>query len=269
MVIWCFSFYDWAFDCPDCLYGLIALKRNKVKISVIIPTYNEETLIQDTIERTSSFLQQHYDSFEMIIADDGSSDSTLNIVHALARKNAHIKVLPSTQNHGKGYVVRRGMLQAQGEYALFMDADLSTPLDEIPNLIDGMNRNNADIGIGSRALKQSRLIKPQRFLRQTMGRTFNLLFQLVLVRGIDDSQCGFKCFRKEISRSVFAKTFISGFCFDAEILFIAKKKGFSIFELPVKWINCEDSRVNIISGSTQMFVDIFNIRLNDALGRYQ
>lgn len=240
-----------------------------MKISVIVPTYNEEALIQDTIQQTAAFLQEKYDSYEIIIADDGSFDSTLSIVRSLARKNAHIKVLTSNQNYGKGYAVRRGMLLAQGDYALFMDADLSTPLDEISNLLDGMNRNNADIGIGSRALKESRLIKPQRGLRQTMGRIFNFLFQMILVRGIEDSQCGFKCFRKEICKTVFAKTFIRGFCFDAEILFIAKKKGFSIFELPIKWINCEDSRVNIISGSVNMLVDIFNIRLNDVFGRYQ
>lgn len=243
--------------------------KDKINISVIIPTYNEEVLIQDTLERTAAFLQGKYDFYEIIITDDGSLDSTLNIVQTLARKNPHIKVLSSNQNHGKGYAVRQGMLQAKGDYVFFMDADLSTPLDEIPNLLDGMNRENADVGIGSRALTESRLVKPQNFLRQSMGKIFNILFQIVLMRGIKDSQCGFKCFRRESIKSIFNQAVISGFCFDAEILFIARKRGFLILELPVKWINCEDSRVSIISSSAHMLLDIFNIRFNEALGRYK
>lgn len=238
-------------------------------ISIVIPTYNEEVLIGDTLKETVAFLETNFLEYEVIVVDDGSWDDTRHIVMGFIENNPKVHFLRSEKNKGKGCSVRKGLIQSNGEFVFFMDADLSTPLDEIIRMIEIMKKNKADIGIGSRALPSSDIIKSQKFLRMFMGKIFNFFLQMVVMRGIKDTQCGFKCFRKRVIKQIFSKTKIDGFCFDAEVLLIAKKQKLLIIELPVKWINREDSRVNIVQGSISMFVDLFRIRLNSFLGKYK
>ncbi|MFH1593069.1 MAG: dolichyl-phosphate beta-glucosyltransferase [Candidatus Omnitrophota bacterium] len=239
-----------------------------MSVSVIVPSYNEEELIEKTVNEIHAYLSKNSDKFEIILVDDGSTDSTLYIATTLSRKLPNIKVLSNNVNCGKGYSVRKGMLEATSEYALFTDADLSTPIDELDRFIPHFN-NGAEIIIGSRALKNSRVIVRQSLLRKFMGNVFNVLAQLILCRGIKDTQCGFKCFKSEIGRKLACLQRTSGFAFDAEILFLAKKHGYKVHEVPVTWRNRKNSRVTLVMSPVAMFLDLLRIRINDARGVYE
>ena len=241
--------------------------KNNESVSVIIPAYNEEHYIERAVKDIRDFLIENFETFEIIIVDDGSSDKTGAIAKGLSKEIQTLKVLKNEKNCGKGYSVKRGMLSATSEYAAFIDADLSTPIAELskflPYLTGGM-----DIAIGSRASKDSNVLKRQSFLREKMGRIFNLCVQALLFKGIKDTQCGFKCFKMRRARKVFELQALRGFCFDAEVLYIAKKRLLKIKELPVVWRNRKETRVRIIRSSFEMFCDIFRIRLNDIRGYY-
>lgn len=237
-------------------------------VSIVIPAYNEEEHIENTLLTVSDHLSKNFANFEMIIVDDGSSDNTFSLVSQASKRIPNLKVLKNPANRGKGYSVKRGVLAANLDYVLFTDADLSTPIEELDACIEHFD-NGADIVIGSRALGGSRVIKRQNFLRMSMGKTFNLLIQLFLFRGIKDTQCGFKILKKGVAKQVFEAQCLEGFCFDVEILHIAKKKGCVIKEHPVKWVNREDSRVSLVNDSAKMFMDIFRIKLNNLRGCYE
>ncbi len=237
-------------------------------LSVVVPAYNEEKCIANTIERIHGFLEKNFENYEIIVVDDGSTDHTRKIVSGFSGRMKNLKLLGNARRRGKGESVKKGMLQASSEYLLFSDADLSTPIEEIGDFLK-YAENGAEIIIGSRAVKEANILKKQSFLRQNMGRAFNFLVQIFLFSGIRDTQCGFKCFSKKAAKALFKLQRTRGFCFDAEILYIAKKKGYKMKEVPVTWINRQDSRVALIGGSLSMFLDIFRIKINDVTGRYE
>lgn len=229
------------------------------KLSMIIPAFNEEERLPQTLAKSIEYLKrQSYDS-EIIVVDDGSSDKTVNIAEE-ALKDFPYKVIKNDTNHGKGYSVRKGMLAADGDYRLFSDADLSTPIEELENLL-GELQSGADIAIGSRGLPGSDLVVRQPLFRELMGRTFNIIVQILLIPGIKDTQCGFKLFTANAADKVFSIQKIDGWAFDVEALFIARKLGLSISEIPVRWLNSAESRVNPISAPVFMLLELFKIRL--------
>ena len=240
----------------------------KNSLSVVIPAYNEEKHIKHAIKEVGDFLKANFSDSEIIVVDDGSIDGTCDAALSLSGEIKNLKVLKNGANRGKGYSVKKGVLSASSDYVLFTDVDLSVPLSEFTKFEDYIKRETAGIIIGSRALKDSNVLKKQNFLRQNMGKIFNLLVRLLLFRGIKDTQCGFKCFRKDVAKKLFKAQRMDGFCFDAEILYIAKKNGIKIYTVPIKWINDPDSRVQIISGSISMLLDLFRIRFNDIFGGY-
>ena len=233
-------------------------------ISVVIPAYNEEKYIRNTIESISEFLKNSFSYSEIIVVDDGSSDNTFRVVTELSRRLPNIKMLKNDKNSGKGYSVKRGVWESNYDYILFTDADLSTPIEELNKF-----KGDFDIAIGSRALEGCEVMERQNILRQTMGRIFNLLIRTFLFKGIKDTQCGFKYLKKDAAQKIFSMQKLNGFCFDAEILYIAEKMGLRIKEIPVKWINRKDSRVRIIGSSINMFLDLFRIKINDMKGSYE
>jgi len=237
-------------------------------VSVVVPAFNEEECILKTLSNIHNFLIKNFNNFEIIVVDDASYDDTYSIALRLSGKIHSLKVLKNDINYGKGFSVRKGVLSAISEYILFSDADLSTPIDELNKFINYLEKG-IDIVIGSRALRESNILKKQGFFRRNMGRMFNLLIQAILFGGIKDTQCGFKCLKKNVARKIFKLQRLHGFCFDAEILYIAKKCGYSIKEVPVKWINRESSRVSMIRDSFRMFLDIFQIKINDVRGCYE
>lgn len=224
-------------------------------ISIIIPAYNEEERIGVSIEKINKYLNSENINAEIIVVDDGSNDNTVNI----ASKFSNVKVIKQDKNKGKGAAVRRGMLAAKGDFRIFTDADLSTPIYELKKLLDYFNKGY-DVCIGSRAVDYSLIKEHQPWYREMMGKTFNKIVQLLVVKGIKDTQCGFKGFNKSAAEKIFSKAKIDGFAFDVELVFLAGKFNLKIAEIPVEWYNDERSKVNPITDSTKMFIEILKIR---------
>jgi dolichyl-phosphate beta-glucosyltransferase len=223
--------------------------------SLIIPAYNEERRLGETLKNIINFLKNNYDNFEIIVVDDGSTDKTCDIV----RSFDNLKLIELGTNQGKGAAVRKGILSATGKIRIFTDADLSTPITEFPKAIEYLNQGY-DIFIGSRALDHSLIKKHQPFYRELMGKTFNKFVQILVLWGIKDTQCGFKAFTANAAEAVFSKAVIDRFSFDVEALFIARKLKLKIAEVPVEWYNDEGTKVNALKDSFNMFLDILKIR---------
>ena len=240
---------------------------SKLFLSIIIPAYREEDTLGDSYSTIVGYLKNKGYAYEILIVVDGSPDKTPDIAKDIASKDARVRVLVNEKNRGKGYSVRKGMLAASGEYLLFTDADLSTPIEEMDKLLPSL-KGGYDVAIGSRALPGSRIKIHQPFYREYSGRVFNLIMRLVTFLDIKDTQCGFKCFTKKAAADVFKRQTLDGFTFDVEDLYIAKKLGYKIKEVPVVWMNSESSTVSFIKHSIQMFIDLLLIRLNDLKGRY-
>jgi dolichyl-phosphate beta-glucosyltransferase len=195
--------------------------------------------------------------------DDGSCDSTANIA-----ESAGVRVLRNGGNHGKGYSVRHGMLEARGDWALFSDADLSAPIEELETLWKVADRDGAQCAIGSRALDRSLIGTHQPFFRETIGRVFNLVMRLETGLTIRDTQCGFKLFERAAASEIFGRQRLEGFGFDVEILFIAKRLGYRVVEVPVRWNDVTGTKVSMLLGA-KGFLDPLTVCWNDLIGRYE
>jgi dolichyl-phosphate beta-glucosyltransferase len=241
----------------------------KVYLSIIIPAYNEENRLPATLQRILEYMALRDFSYEIVVVDDGSRDGTCDYVQGLAEKHETVRLVRNGMNRGKGYSVRHGVLESRGRDILFSDADLSTPIEECERLLPCISSGEFDIAIGSRAMAESRLEIRQPWYRERMGRVFNWLVRKVTGLGdIPDTQCGFKCFRGEAARYLFGKQRIEGFAFDAEILYLAKKFGYRIKQVPIRWLNSADSRVHVVKHSIQMLKDLIKMRLADRRGVY-
>ncbi|MEM4282384.1 MAG: glycosyltransferase family 2 protein [Candidatus Woesearchaeota archaeon] len=237
-------------------------KKKNIWLSVIIPAYNEEKRIGNTLKRISSFLDKKKFSYEILVVNDGSSDKTLDV----ACRFKNVKVISYDKNRGKGYAVRKGMLAARGDLLLFSDADLSTPIEELDRFLRFIDAY--DIVIASRALKGANIKLRQPFYREFIGKLFNALVQLLVLRGIKDTQCGFKLFTRSAAKKIFSKQCINGFGFDVEVLYLARKYNLKIKELPVTWVNSADSKVRLVRDAIRMLRDMLQIKLNDMWGKY-
>jgi len=241
--------------------------NQKPYLSIIIPAYNEEKRLPETLVKIDKYLRKQNYNYEIIVVNDGSTDKTAEVVKNLKFKIANLELVDNKMNHGKGYVVRQGMLEAKGEYRLFSDADNSTSIDQIEKMWPEFE-NRFDVVIGSRDVKGAILDPPQPFFRRFLGNFFRLLTQIICgTREILDSQCGFKCFTKRAAEDIFPKCKIDRFAFDPEILVIAKKSGYNIKEIPVLWKNDLESKVKFKS-VIKMLRDLIKIRIDLIKGIY-
>lgn len=234
-------------------------------ISIIIPAYNEEKRISESIKRINDYINLKGWEFEIIVVDDGSLDNTLAVVDSLSSKIPQIKLISYPVNMGKGFAVRTGVLESKGDLVLISDADLSTPIEEIEKLIPAIDVSKGGkcaVVIGSRALPESQIVIRQPWWREIMGKTFNRLVRFLIIDGFVDTQCGFKLFDGESARRIFKVAKVKRFAFDVEILLIAKKMGYFIKEVPVKWLNSAQSKVNPVFDSLQMFKDLIKIKIS-------
>jgi len=244
-------------------------------LSIVIPAYNEAKRLPRTLERVHAYLrdavkrwQVEMDDVEVIVVDDGSTDGTSELAKTFSDRFPNFQVLRHSPNRGKGYAVKRGMLTARGRFRLFSDADLSTPIDEIDKMLPLLLSGEADIAIASRGLPQSQLLVRQTWYREMLGRLFNLVVQALATPGIWDTQCGFKLFRGDVAERLFKLQTLDGFAFDVEVLYLARKFRYRIAEVPVRWLNDPNTKVQTLKHGMQMLRDLLVIRLNDLKGRY-
>jgi dolichyl-phosphate beta-glucosyltransferase len=228
-------------------------------LSIVIPVYNEESRLPGTLERIAAFLGRGRYDAEVLVVDDGSRDRTSERVGALAANLPFLRILRYPKNHGKGFAVRSGVLAASRDAVLFTDADLSTPIEEIERFWEPFDRG-ADLIIGSRCRAQSRIVVRQPLHRRITGRAWNVVVSLLGVRGIPDTQCGFKLFRAATTRRLFEGLKTPGFAFDVELLIGARARGLRIAEVPVTWIDSPESHVRPVVDSSRMLVELLRMR---------
>ena len=238
------------------------------ELSIIIPAYNEEALIVSTLDCLQRYLSARSESFEIIVVDDGSQDRTVELVRQLQRDNDRVRLLINRQNVGKGFSIRRGVLESRGQVLIFTDADLPYELEAVEGFLNAL-RNGCDLAVGSRVLPGSE-VKGVPMLRYVAGQIFSWMVQAVLFRGLPDTQCGFKSFKAEAAREIFRRLTIGGFGFDVEMLFIARKRRYDICPVPVHMIeHRQRSRVRLMADSLRMFANLFMVRWNDLQGKYK
>src|SRR3984893_11558034 len=229
--------------------------------SVIIPCYNEAARISGAVRPTLNYLSAESPNSELIVVNDGSTDSTATIVRqALADAKIQTRLLENFPNRGKGAAVRSGLRSATKPIGLFFDADLSTPLDEIPKVIEPIANGEVDIAFGSRALDRRLIGNRQPWRREQSGRVFNLIVRLATGLPFWDTQCGFKAFQLDVCRPILEAARIDGFAFDVELLYLAQRAGLRLREVPVRWNHAEGSKVRLVHDSLRMLGEIIAMR---------
>jgi len=227
-------------------------------LSVVFPAYNEQERIGASLVKARTWLERHHPDHEVIVVDDGSSDNTATVVRSHADGWPQLRLVQLGCNRGKGAATRRGMLDAQGAWVLTSDADLSTPLPEVERLLAA--GAHAPVVIGSRSIVGANITQRQPLYRVAMGRAFNRATRMVTPGGHNDTQCGFKLYRRDAGRDLFERLTVEGFAFDVEVLILAHKLDYPVAEVAVTWHNDERSSVNVWLDPARMFVDIFRIQ---------
>jgi len=258
-------------DRSPCHFFVIDRKFSKGEIltepflSIIIPAHNEAERLPASLEKIDVFLRQQSYVSEVLIVENGSHDETLAIASRYAEKMPYIRVF-QVHERGKGLAVQRGMLEADGAYLFLCDADLSMPIEQVNRFLPPA-LSGVDVAIGSREIEGSKRYDEPAY-RHLIGRIFNTMVRWLVLPGLNDTQCGFKCFRSEVAYEIFPLQTLNGMSFDAEVLYIARKKGYKMQEVAIDWYFNADSRVRLVQDSLRMGFDLMTIRWNAFQGRY-
>jgi dolichyl-phosphate beta-glucosyltransferase len=235
--------------------------------SIVIPAYNEGERLAPTLEKVLAYVGQQGWDAEVIVVNDGSRDNTAELVRNFAARDSMVRLVENPGNRGKGYAVRNGMLNARGDIVVFSDADLSSPIEEMPKLLAALAAG-ADIAIGSRWLRAELQTQRQSLHRQLFGRVFNALNRIILGLRFKDTQCGFKAFTRRAAQTILPLQRIERWGFDPEILFLARKFGFRVEEVAVRWGHSGDTRIHPVRDGARMFQEMVRIRWYDLTGKY-
>ena len=238
------------------------------EISIVIPAYNEESRLPTTLTMVHEYLVGQGREFEIIVVDDGSLDHTIFMVETFAKHHEGVRLLSYSPNQGKGHAVRVGILAARSDFILIDDADGSSPIRELARLEKAL-AEGFDIAIGSRAKHDPTRIVRALSYRKYIGNTFNLIVQSLLLPGIQDTQCGFKLFKREVAHDIFSVAHLDGYGFDVEALFIGRMRGYRVAEVPIDWTNMAGSKVNVLLDSPKMLLEVIEIWLGALSGRYK
>jgi dolichyl-phosphate beta-glucosyltransferase len=238
------------------------------RLSVVIPMYNEAHRLRHSLPRLEAYFRQRPYTVEYVVVDDGSSDNTVEMARAVLGSGEDVHIIESKPNRGKGHAVKVGMLAARGQIALFTDADLSTPPDEIEKFWEWFD-SGYDVVIGSRKMKGAHIERHQPLWRENMGKVFTWLTNRIATRGISDITCGFKAFKHETAQELFSRSIIADWSFDAEVLFIAQQHRKRIKEVPVHWHDERGTKVRILRDATRAMLGLLKIRLNGLKGVYR
>ena len=234
-------------------------------LSIIIPAYNEELRLPRTLEQIFAFIEEQNYNAEILVIENGSTDRTYEVALEFAKRKKDVSVLRE-EKRGKGNAVKRGMLEAHGEYRFLCDADLSMPIAEVNHFLPPQ-QTGIDVAIGSREAPGAvRYSEPE--FRHLGGRLINLAIRTLILPGLQDTQCGFKCFRADVVESIFSYQQVTGWSFDIEILYIARKRGYKIAEVPIHWYFNPDTKLRVVADALRMLGDIFSIHVNNLRGRY-
>lgn len=226
---------------------------------MVVPCFNEESRLPASLRAVEAYLGRRGCGYEVILVDDGSTDGTPSFVRDAERRRSHVQAVILERNRGKGRALAEGVARTQGALVLVSDADFSTPIDELPKLEEAIAAG-ASVAIASRAKRGSRVEVSQPIYRVLMGKIFNLLVQAVLLPGLWDTQCGFKLFRGPVARELFDRVRTDGFAYDVEVLYLARRSGYVVREVPVRWMNSATTRVDAFRHSGQMLRDVLRIR---------
>lgn len=236
------------------------------RLSIVIPAYNEEARLPPTLARVVAWIRAQDFACEVVVVDDGSADRTADAARAALADVAH-RVLVHARNRGKGAGLRTGMCDARGEYVLMTDADLSTPIEEAARFLDA-HAAGAAVVIGTRKTHGAKLLRRQSRLRERMGRVFTLLSNALVCPGVTDFTCGFKCFRADACAAIFSRLREEGWAYDAEVLYLARRLGYGVVEVPVSWSNDPSTRVRLVRDAVGSFLGLLRIRGRALAGRY-
>lgn len=236
-----------------------------LKVSLVVPVYNEEKRVENGLSKIFEFLGKQKYSWEVIVVDDGSQDFTVSLAEKKLKRQKNAKLVKS-QHLGKGGAIKQGVLKSEGNWVLFLDIDLATPVEELNRFLKFCDEN--DIIIGSRKMRGSKIEVHQPAFREFAGKIFTQLTNLLLTGNISDITCGFKLFRSEVAKELFAKSQLNDWSFDAEILFMAKKHRFKIKEVPVRWKNDPHTKVDMFRDTGMAFLGLLKIRFFDLIGKY-
>jgi dolichyl-phosphate beta-glucosyltransferase len=234
-----------------------------VDLSVVVPCYNEELRLARSLTPVERFMEARGSSFELILVDDGSSDGTAAVIRQAESQHSYVRAVLLPSNRGKGRALAEGVKKSRGDLVLLSDADFSAPIDELPRLEEAIAAG-ADVAFGSRAARGAREVD-QPLHRRAMGKAFNRMVQLLLIPGVWDTQCGFKLFRGGVARELFGDLTTDGFAFDVEILYCARRAGYRIREVPVRWINSGASKVSPVGDSVEMLRDVLRLRFRSGI----
>lgn len=241
-----------------------------IHLTILVPSYNESTIISESLKEIDNFLKSKKYSSEIVVVDDGSKDNSKLIINNLKLKGEikNLKLVEYNENRGKGGALKEGILHCKGKYIIFTDVDLSVPIESVNEFLDELEKGESDVVIGTRKIKSAKVLVHQPWLRENLGKGFTFITRILTGVVVSDFTCGFKGFTKESAKKIFGKSLLSRWAYDAEILYLAKKFGYKIKELPVTWTNRKDTRVKLWNAVVTSLGDLFQLKLNDWLGKY-